>query len=59
MTKEIRFCLKADEAPSMPGAYAIAIELADTVAVMLSGRSPIALPAGRIFIVAPLKVRAD
>jgi hypothetical protein len=43
----------------MPGAYAIAIELADTVAVMLSGRSPIALPAGRIFIVAPLKVRAD
>ena len=47
MTKEIRFCLKADEAPSLPGAYAMAIELADTVVVMLSGRAPIALPAGR------------
>jgi Uri superfamily endonuclease len=47
MTKEIRFCLKADEAPSLPGAYAMAIEFADTVVVMLSGRPPIALPAGR------------
>jgi Uri superfamily endonuclease len=47
MTKEIRFCLKADEAPSLPAAYAMAIELADTVVVMLSGRAPIALPAGR------------
>jgi Uri superfamily endonuclease len=47
MTKEIRFCLKADEAPSLPGAYAMAIELADTVVVMLSGRLRIALPAGR------------
>jgi hypothetical protein len=27
MTKEIRFCLKADEAPSLPGAYAMVIEL--------------------------------
>jgi hypothetical protein len=24
MTKEIRFCLKAEEAPSLPGAYAMA-----------------------------------
>jgi Uri superfamily endonuclease len=47
MTKEIRFCLKANEAPALPGAYAMAIELADEVAVTLSGRSPIVLPAGR------------
>jgi hypothetical protein len=39
MTKEIRFCLNADEVPSLPGiAYAIAIEFADKVAVTLSGR---------------------
>jgi hypothetical protein len=31
MTKEIRFCLNADEAPSLPGAYAMAIELTDEV----------------------------
>ena len=31
----------------MPGAYAIAIEFAGKVAVTLSGRSPIVLPAGR------------
>jgi hypothetical protein len=47
MTKEIRFCLKAEQAPSLPGAYAMAIELADTVVVMLSGRLPTALSAGR------------
>ena len=47
MTKEVCFCLKADEAPSLPGSYAMAIELNDEVAVRLSGRSPIALPAGR------------
>ena len=47
MIKEIRFCLNADEAPSLPGAYAMAIELTDKAAVMLSGRLPIALPAGR------------
>ena len=47
MTLEIRFCLKADEAPSLPGAYAMAIEVADAVAVTLSGRPPITLPAGR------------
>jgi Uri superfamily endonuclease len=47
MTKKIPFCLNADEAPSLPGAYAMAIELTDKVAVTLSGRSPIALPAGR------------
>jgi hypothetical protein len=29
MIKEIRFCLNADEAPSLPGAYAMAIELTD------------------------------
>ena len=33
MTKEIRFFLNADEAPALPGAYAMAIELANTVAV--------------------------
>jgi hypothetical protein len=32
---------------TLPGTYAMAIELADTVVVMLSGRAPIALPAGR------------
>jgi hypothetical protein len=37
MTKEIRFCLKVDETPSLPGAYAMAIELADPGVVMLSG----------------------
>ena len=47
MTQEIRFCLKADEAPPLPGAYAIAIELTDKASVRLSGRSPITLPAGR------------
>jgi histidyl-tRNA synthetase len=47
MTKEIRFCLSADEAPSLPGAYAMAIEFADTVAVTLGGRSPRVLPARR------------
>ena len=39
MTKEIRFCLSADEAPSLPGAYAMAVELTDKVAVTLSGRA--------------------
>ena len=47
MTEEICSCLKADEAPSLPGAYAMAIEFADTVAVTLSGRPPITLSAGR------------
>ncbi len=37
MTKEVRFCLNANEAPSLPGTYAIAIEFADKVAVTLSG----------------------
>jgi hypothetical protein len=36
----------ADEAPSLLGAYAMAIELTDKATVMLSGRLPIALPAG-------------
>jgi len=47
MTKEIRFCRSVDEAPSLPGAYVIAIELAETVMVTLCGRAPIDLPAGR------------
>ena len=47
MTKEIRFCLNADEAPALSGAYAIAIEFADKVAVTLSGRSPIVLLSRR------------
>jgi hypothetical protein len=59
MTKEIRFCLKADEAPSLPGAYAMAIEPADTVVVMLSGRLRIALPAGCYLYCGSAKVRAD
>jgi Uri superfamily endonuclease len=59
MTREIRFCLKADEAPSLPGAYAMAIELTDKVAVTLSGRSPIVLPAGRYLYCGSAKVRAD
>ena len=47
MTKEIRFCGSIDEAPSLPGAYVIAIELADPVAVTLLGQAAIELPAGR------------
>jgi hypothetical protein len=45
MVKEMCVCLNAAEAPSLPGAYAMAIELADTAVVMLSGSLPIALPA--------------
>ena len=37
MTKEIRFCLNANEAPALPGAHAMAIEFADKAAVTLSG----------------------
>jgi hypothetical protein len=59
MVKEIRFCLNADEAPSLPGACAMAIELTDKAAVMLSGRLPIALLPDAIFIVARLKGWAD
>jgi histidyl-tRNA synthetase len=47
MTEEICFCLKAAEAPSLPGAYAMVIEVADAVAVTLGGQSPITLSAGR------------
>ena len=59
MIKEIRFRLNADEAPSLPGAYAMAIELTDKAAVMLSGRAPIAQPAGRYLYCGSLKARAD
>jgi hypothetical protein len=38
MIKEIRFCLNADEASSLPGAYAMAIELTDKAAVSTRGR---------------------
>jgi Uri superfamily endonuclease len=47
MIKDRRFCRSVDEAPSLPGAYVIAIELAEPVAVMLCGRAAINLPAGR------------
>jgi histidyl-tRNA synthetase len=47
MIKDIRFCGSIDEAPSLPGAYMIAIELAETIAVTLGGRAAIDLPAGR------------
>ncbi len=47
MAKEIRFCGSVDEVPSLPGAYVIAIELAETVMVTLCGRAVIDLPAGR------------
>jgi Uri superfamily endonuclease len=47
MTKEIRFCGSVDEIPSLPGAYVIAIELADPVAVTLLGQAAIELPAGQ------------
>ncbi len=46
MTKDIRFCGSIDEAPSLPGAYMIAIELAETIVVKL-GRAAIDLPARR------------
>lgn len=44
---EIRFCSSVGEIPSLPGAYVIAIELADPVAVTLLGQAAIELPAGR------------
>jgi Uri superfamily endonuclease len=47
MTKDIQFCGSIDEAPSLPGAYMIAIELAKTIVVTLGGRAAIDLPAGR------------
>ena len=47
MSEEIRFCGSVDEAPSLPGAYVIAIELADPLAVTLLGQAAIELPAGR------------
>jgi hypothetical protein len=59
MIKEIRFCLNADEAPSLPGAYAMAIELTDKAAVMVSGRCRWPCLPDAIFIVARLKGRAD
>ncbi len=46
MNKEIRCCGRVDEAPSLPGAYVIAIELAETVMVKI-GRAAISLPGGR------------
>jgi hypothetical protein len=58
MTKDIQFCGSIDEAPSLPGAYMIAI--AKTIVVTLGGRAAIDLPAGRyLFIAARLKGRAD
>ena len=59
MIKETCFRLNADEAPSLPGADAMAIELTDKAAAMLSGRLPIASPAGCDFIAARLKGGAD
>ena len=59
MSEEIRFCGSVDEAPSLPGAYVIALELGDPLAVTLLGQAAIELPAGPIFIAAPLKGRAD
>lgn len=47
MSKEIRFCGSVNEAPSLPGAYVIAIELDDPLAVTLLSRAAIELPAGR------------
>ncbi len=46
MTKEIQYCGRVDEAPSLPGAYVIAIELAETVMVTI-GRAAISLSGGR------------
>jgi Uri superfamily endonuclease len=46
MIKDSRFCGSVDEAPSLPGAYMIAIELAEPVVVTLCGRAAINLPAG-------------
>lgn len=46
-TKDIQFCGSIDEAPSLPGAYMIAIELAETIVVTLGGRAAIDLSAGR------------
>ena len=39
MTKDIQFCGSIDEAPLLPGAYMIAIELAKTIVVTLGGRA--------------------
>jgi Uri superfamily endonuclease len=47
MIKDIQSCVSTDEAPSLPGAYVIAIELAEPVMGTLCGRAAIDLPAGR------------
>jgi Uri superfamily endonuclease len=47
MTKDIRFFKRAAETPSTPGAYVIAVALAETLVVRLSRRPPISLPSGR------------
>ena len=55
MIEEMQFCGSVDEATSLPGAYVIAIELAETVTVTLRGRSSIDLPTGRYLYCALLK----
>jgi len=47
IAEEIRFYRRPDKAPSLPGAYIIAIELAEPVLVTLCRRAEIELPAGR------------
>ena len=56
MSEEIRFCGSVDEAPSLPGAYVIALELGDPLAVTLLGQAAIELPAGRYLYCGSAKV---
>ena len=41
------FCARADDAPSRPGAYVFAVEIAAPVTVELPGRPTVRLGAGR------------
>lgn len=40
------FCANADDAPSAPGAYVLAVELASSVTVVLPGKSAASLGSG-------------
>jgi len=45
--KNICFCVSAEQAPTVPGAYVLKIGLKTAIHVILAGRSPIKLSAGR------------
>lgn len=47
MTAAPQFCATADAAPGAPGAYVLQVDLAEAVSVIIAGRPPEKLPAGR------------